>query len=61
MLKFPNTKTEDGLIERTSSMLDEIELKSMVNDKEGDRERKKKEDFEWSEASQKHIRICIVF
>ena len=37
MLKFPNTKTEDGLIGRTSSMLDEVELKSMVNDKEGDR------------------------
>ena len=28
MLKSPKTKTADGLIERTSSMLDEIESKT---------------------------------
>ena len=32
----------DGLITRTSSMLDEIESKTMHNDKEGDRQKKKK-------------------
>ena len=38
MLKSPKTNTlEDGLIERTSSMLDEIESKTVHNDEEGDR------------------------
>ena len=32
----------DGLITRTSSMLDETESKTMHNDKEGDRQKKKK-------------------
>ena len=37
MLKSPKTKTlADRLIERTSSMLDEIELKTVPKDKEGD-------------------------
>ena len=37
MLKSPKTNTlEDGLIERTSSMLDEIESKTKHNNKEGD-------------------------
>ena len=35
MLKSPKTNTlADGLIERTSSMLDEIESKTMHKDKE---------------------------
>ena len=34
----PKTKTlADGLIERTSSMLEEIESKTVHKDKEGDR------------------------
>ena len=42
MLKSPKTKTlADGLIERTPSMLDEIELKTVQRDKEGDRQRKR--------------------
>ena len=37
-LKSPKTKTlADGLIERTSSILDETELKTTQKDKEGDR------------------------
>ena len=42
MLKSPKTKTlADGLIERTSSILAEIESKTVHKD-EGDRLRKKK-------------------
>ena len=38
----PKTNTlADGLIERTSSMLDKIESKAVQKDKEGDRQRKK--------------------
>ena len=38
MLKSPKTNTlADELIKRTSSMLDEIESKTMHNDEEGDR------------------------
>ena len=50
-LKSPkiNTLTE-GLIERTWSMLDEIGSKTVHNNKEGDRERKKKWDIEWSKT-----------
>ena len=45
MLKSPKTKTlAEGLTERTSSMLDEIESKTMDKDEEG----------EWSKASKKH-------
>ena len=37
-LKSPKTNTlADNLIERTSSMLDEIESKTVHNDEEGDR------------------------
>ena len=37
MLKSPKTKTlADGLIEITSSMLDEIESKTVHKDEEGD-------------------------
>ena len=36
MLKSPKKKTADGLIKRTSSMLDEIESKTMHKDEEGD-------------------------
>ena len=37
-VKVSKTKTlADGLIKRTSSMLDEIEYKTMHKDKEGDR------------------------
>ena len=37
-LKSPKTKTlADGLIERTSFMLDEIKSKTMHKDEEGDR------------------------
>ena len=32
----------DGLIERTSSMLDEVESKTVHKDEEGDPQRKKK-------------------
>ena len=47
MLKSPKTNTlADGLIERTSSMLDEMESKTVHNDKEGQRQRKKKYDTE---------------
>ena len=35
-------------------MLDEIASKIVDKDKEGDWERKKKSDTEWSKASQKH-------
>ena len=43
MLKSPKTKAlADGLIERTSSMLDEIESKTVHKDEEGDQERKNK-------------------
>ena len=35
-LKSPKTKTIDGSVERTSSMLDEIESKAEHKDKEGD-------------------------
>ena len=41
-VKVSKDKMPDGLIERTSSMLDEIESKTMHKDKEGDQERKKK-------------------
>ena len=42
MLKSPKTNTfADGLIERTSPMLDEIESKAMHEEKEGNQERKK--------------------
>ena len=38
MLKSPKTKTlAGGLIDRTSSMLDEIESKNVHKDEEGDR------------------------
>ena len=37
MLKSPKTKTADWLIERTSSMLDEMESKTMHKAEEGDR------------------------
>ena len=47
-------KTADGLIKRTSSMLDEIESKTIHKDEYGDWSRKKKQDPEWSKASQKH-------
>ena len=36
MLKSPMTKTADGLIKRTSSMLDEIESKTVHKAEEGD-------------------------
>ena len=36
------SNTVDGLIERNSSFLDEIKSKTIHEDKEGDRERKKK-------------------
>ena len=43
MLKSPKTKTlADGLIKRTSSMLDEIESKTMPKAEEGDPLKKKK-------------------
>ena len=35
-LKPPKINTADGLIERTSSILNEIESKTMYKDKEGD-------------------------
>ena len=42
-IKAPKTNTlADGLIDRTSSMLDEIVSKTVHNDKEGDLQRKKK-------------------
>ena len=42
-LESPKTKTlADGLIERTSSMLDDIEAKTVHKDKESDQQRKKK-------------------
>ena len=42
-LKSPKTKTlADGLIKRSSSILDEIESKTIHKDKEGDRLRGKK-------------------
>ena len=38
MLKSPKIKAlADGLIERTSSMLDELESKTVSKDEEGDR------------------------
>ena len=41
-LKSPKIKTlADGLIKRTSSMLEEIESKTIHKDKEGDRKKKK--------------------
>ena len=42
---FKSLKTNaivNGLIERTSSMLDEMELKTVHKEKQGDREKKKK-------------------
>ena len=36
-VKVSKTKTADGLIERTSSMLDEIESKTVHKAEEGDR------------------------
>ena len=45
MLKSPKTKTlADGLIERTSSTLDETESKTLHKDEEGDQQMKKKKD-----------------
>ena len=42
MLKSPKIKTlADGLIKRTSSMLDEIESNNIQKDAEGDRQKKK--------------------
>ena len=42
-LQSPKTKTlADGLIKRTSSMLDEIESKTIHKDKEGDQQQGKK-------------------
>ena len=42
MLKSPKTNTlADGLIERISSMLDEIASKAVHKEEEGDGERKK--------------------
>ena len=35
-------------------MLNEIESKTVHKDEEGDWQRKKKQDTEWSKASQKH-------
>ena len=35
-IKSPKTKTAGGLIDRTSSMLDEIESKPMHKEEEGD-------------------------
>ena len=41
-LKSPKTKTlADGLINRSSSMLDETESKTIHKDKEGDQQREK--------------------
>ena len=55
MLKFPKTNTfADRMIERTSSMLDEIASKTMHKDAEGDSLRKEKQDTEWGSPSQKH-------
>ena len=43
MLKSPKTKTiADGLFERTSSTLDEIESKTKHEDEVGNQQRKKK-------------------
>ena len=45
LIKLHDQKTKalaDVLIERTSSMLDKIESKTIPKDKEGDRQRKKK-------------------
>ena len=43
MLKSPKTNAlADGLIERTSSILDEIESKTVDNGKEGDRGKRSK-------------------
>ena len=53
-LKSPKTKTlADGLIKRTSSMLDQIESKTMHKAEEGDWLIEEK-DTEWSKACQKH-------
>ena len=47
MLKSPKTNTfADGLIERTSSMLNEIESKTLYKDEEVDLQRKRKSDTE---------------
>ena len=54
MLKSPKTKTVGWSIERTSSMLDEIESKTVHKDEEDDKQRKKKLDNDSSKASQKH-------
>ena len=55
MLKSPNTNTlADGLIERASSMLDEIESKTLCKDEEVIDRGKTKKDTECSKASQKH-------
>ena len=42
MIDVKTNTLADGLIERISSMLDEIEYKTVHNNKEGDRWRKKK-------------------
>ena len=42
MMDVKTNTLADGLIERISSMLDEIEYKTVQNNKEGDRWRKKK-------------------
>ena len=41
MLKSPNTNTEDGLIERTSTGLEEIASKTVNKDEESDQYREK--------------------
>ena len=41
MLKSPNTNTEDGLIGRTSTALEEIASKTVNKDEESDQYREK--------------------
>ena len=48
-----NTSIADGLIERISSILDEIKSKTMHTNEESDWYRKKKPDTEWRRASWK--------
>ena len=54
MSKCPKTETlADGLIEKTSSMLNEIESKTVHKDMKMI-DRGKRSKTEWSKASQKH-------
>ena len=54
MLRSPKTNTlADGLIEGTSSMLNEIASKT-VHKEEGDWQSKKKYNTEWSKATRKN-------